>query len=82
MSTWHKLLFIYFNAHLVFAAKLITEKLSKSQKFVYPPARKSNSTEIFHNKYVVDNKYDWMENPDSIETTNFTKAQNKVTYII
>jgi len=47
--------------------------------FNYPTARRSNTTEIFHNKYVIDNKYDWMEDPDSAETMDFSRSQNKIT---
>ena len=56
------------------------QKTSITQKFIYPTARRSNTTEIFHNKYVIDNKYDWMENPDSQETIDFSTAQNKITH--
>ena len=48
--------------------------------FKYPKAYQSNTTEIFHNKHVVDNKYDWLEDPKSEETIKFIDEQNELTY--
>jgi len=47
-------------------------------KFEYPNARETETVEDFHGQKV-DNKYDWMEDPDAEETKCFNEAQNKIT---
>lgn len=52
---------------------------SKMGKFTYPSARKTETTEVYHQVHNLDNKYDWLEQPDSEETVKFNTEQNKIT---
>merc|ERR1719454_2232208 len=68
-----------FKQIVLIASCLISSSTAINFKLTYPKARKSTTMETFHGKHLVDNRYDWLEDPYSNETVAFTQAQNDIT---